>query len=523
MLDILAESPLLTLFIVVTVGAILGAIPFGKVRLGAAGALFIGLALSASNPSLGEGMAIVQSLGLSLFVYTVGVSAGAAFFSQIRQQLSLMTTAFICAGVGAVVTILMAHLLDVPKALATGLYTGALTAAPALDTATRIAGSEEPSVGYAFGYPIGVIVGILLVSSIVGRTWRGEKDTPSLAGQGLTAISVEVNRHVNLRDIPEWRTQKIRVSYLQRGDITRVAIPGEDLEKDDRIVMVGTSDNVEAAAKRVGTRLPTHLADNRRNVRFERIVVSNPDVACHTIAELNLPARYGALVTRVRRGDLDLLASDDFALQMGDRVAVVMPRDQQNAIQDLFGDSERRVSEVDALGLGMGLVLGMLLGLVSFPMPGGSTFSLGPAAGPLIVGMMLGALRRTGPIIWSLPEAANLTIRQLGLLLFLAGLGLTAGPKFATILMSPLAWKAGALAAVVAIVACTGVLVSGKWIIKLSAPRTAGGIAGFLGQPAVLEAAESKVADERISSAYAALFAFSIVVKIILVPLIWSL
>lgn len=523
MVEILTSSPLLTLFVVVSAGAIIGSIPFGRIKFGAAGALFVGLALSAIAPELGENMAIVQSLGLSLFVYTVGVGAGAAFFSQLRQQLPLMTLAAGCAILGAAATLALAHLLDIPKALATGLYTGALTAAPALDAASRIAGNEEPSVGYAFGYPIGVFVGIVAVSMIAGRAWTGEKDTPSLAGLGLSAKTVKISERINLRSIPEWKKQDIRVSYLHRGDVTRVAIPGEDLEKGDEVVIVGLPRAVDDVAARLGTIMRTHLADDRRDIEFERIVVSNPDIASHTIAELNLPAQYGAIVTRVRRGDLDLLARDDFALQLGDRVAVVVPREHLDEIQDFFGDSERRVSEIDALALGMGLVLGMLLGLVSFPMPGGDSFSLGPAAGPLIVGMLLGALRKTGPLIWTLPEAANLTIRQLGLLLFLAGLGLTAGPKFGSILLSPMAWKAGLLALLVSAIACVGMVIGGRWICKLSAPRTAGGVAGFLGQPAVLEAATAKVADERVESAYAALFAFAIVVKIVLVPLVWNM
>ncbi len=523
MIEILSQSPLLTLFIVVALGAIIGSIPFGRIKFGAAGALFVGLALSAVDPSLGDNMAIVQSLGLSLFVYTVGVGAGAAFFGQLRQQLPLMSLAAGCSVVGAGATLLLASLLNIPKELATGLFTGALTAAPALDAATRIAGNESPSVGYAFGYPIGVFVGIVAVSMVAGRKWAGVKDTPSLAGLGLESTTVKISERISLRAIPEWQRQDIRVSYLHRGHTMRVALPGEDLEKDDEVVIVGLPQSVDDVAARIGTVMPTHLADDRSDIEFERLVVSNPDIASRTIAELNLPAQYGAIVTRVRRGDLDLLARDDFTLQIGDRVAVVVPREHLDEMQELFGDSERRVSEVDALALGMGLVLGMLLGLVSFPMPGGESFSLGPAAGPLIVGMLLGALRKTGPLIWTLPEAANLTIRQLGLLLFLAGLGLTAGPKFAGVLVSPMAWRAGLLALLVAAVACVGMIVGGRWIAKLSAPRTAGGVAGFLGQPAVLEAAAAKVADERIESAYAALFAFSIVVKIVLVPLVWNL
>ena len=150
-------------------------------------------------------------------------------------------------------------------------------------------------------------------------------------------------------------------------------------------------------------------------------------------------------------------------------------------------------------------------------------FALGPAAGPLLVGMVLGALRRTGPVVWALPGSANRTLRQLGLLLFLAGLGLTAGPEFAQMLASPTAWRAAVLSAVVALLSCLALLIAARWVLDLSAPRAAGAVAGFLGQPAVLEAANAKAADERIEAAYATLFAFSIVVKILLVPVIWNL
>lgn len=523
MIEILSSSPLLTLFAVVSIGAVLGSIPLGKIRFGAAGALFVGLAFSAKAPKLGENMAIVQSIGLAFFVYTVGVGAGATFFSQLRQQTPLIAAAAVCSLVGAVATVALTHILDVPRDLATGLFTGALTAAPALDAATRIADSQSPSIGYAFGYPLGVIIGIVIVSLVVGRTWKGLRDTPSLAGVGLNAVTVHVTAPINIRDIPEWKAQEVRISYLRRQGRVRVALPGEDLEVGDDVVVVGIPDAVDRAVTMLGKRLDTHLAHHRDTVDFERIVVSNPDVASRTIAELNLPAQFGAIVTRVRRGDLDLLAADDFVLQLGDRVAVVVPANELDAVQDYFGDSERRISEIDALGFGMGMVLGMLLGLVSFPMPGGASFSLGPAAGPLIVGMMLGGLRRTGPIIWTLPEAANLTIRQIGLLLFLAGLGLTSGPAFARLLASPMALKATVLAIIVGAIACLSMVVAGRGVLKLSAPRTAGGIAGFLGQPAVLQAASARVKDERVEAAYATLFAIAIIVKILLVPFVWNL
>ncbi|WIK64450.1 aspartate:alanine exchanger family transporter [Gleimia hominis] len=517
MFQLLTEHPLLTFFLVVALGATLGQVRFGPLRFGAAGALFVGLALSAAHPALGENMALLQSMGLALFVYTVGISAGSTFMSQLRQQTPLMVAAALASILGAVVAVLVALSLNVPFDLTAGLYTGALTAAPALDTALQLTDTAAPSAGYAVGYPFGVLVGLIAVSMVAVAKWKGEKDTPSMAGTRLEARTAHVKQQVNVRDVNAWKQGRVRMSYLRRADRTRVVVPGEDLLPDDKIVIVGPPQAVEAAIREVGEEAAQHLADDRRHVDFERITVSNPDVAGRSIAHLNLPVKFGAVITRVRRGDLEILATDELQLQPGDQVSVAVPSAELRAVSAYLGDSEKRVSEVDALALGLGLVLGMFLGLVTFPMPGGGTFSLGAAAGPLIVGMVLGGLRRTGVLVWSMPEAANLTIRQLGLLFFLGALGLGAGSEFWGILTSPLGWRA-VLLAVVTVAASLILIVFAGWFLKLSAPRTAGAVAGFLGQPAVYQEASAKVSDERVEAAYAGLFAFSIITKILLVP-----
>lgn len=522
MAELLSSSPLLTLFLVVAVGAALGAIRIGPLRLGAAGALFVGLALSAWSPEAGAGMAIVQQVGLAFFVYTVGVAAGSTFFADLRRHTSLLVACALVCLLGAVVSVLLGHLLGLDRSLVTGLFTGALTAAPALDAAVRITGDAQPAVGYAFGYPIGVIVGIVIVSMTVVRAWLGPKDTPSLAGRGLDSVTVRVACTVNTRHVPAWRDQRIRMSYLRREGRTRVVVPGEDLLAGDHVLLVGDGPSLDETVAELGERVDHHLADDRSDVAFERIVVSNPDVAGRTIAELNMAPRFGGVVTRVRRGDLDLLARDDLALQMGDHVAVVVPTEELDAVQTWFGDSEKRVAEVDAMAFGIGMVLGLLVGAIPVPLPGGASFALGPAAGPLVVGMLLGGLRRTGPLVWTLPTSANLTIRQIGLMLFLAGLGLGAGPRMAGLLASDDGWRALVLSFVVVLVCCVAQVVAGR-VIGLSAPRTAGAVAGFLGQPAVLQAADARVGDERIEAAYATLFAFSIIVKVLLVPLVTTL
>ena len=522
MASLFASSPLLALFVVVALGAAIGAIRIGPLRFGAAGALFVGLIVSALHPEVvSNHMSIVQPMGLAFFVYCVGISAGATFFQNLRKQTNLLALTTIVCVVGAVIALVGGRLLGLSSGLTSGLFTGALTAAPALDTATRLTGDANAAVGYAFGYPVGVIGGILVVTITVTRKWVGPKDTPSLAGSSLEAVSIRVSKHINTRDIDAWRDQRVRLSYLRRDGRTRVTAPGEDLLPGDHVVMVGDPASIKETAPLVGEILDHNLEDDRSDLAFERIVVSNPDVAGRSVCELNVTKRFGAVITRVRRGDLDLLARDDLDLQLGDHVAVVVPTDELDNIAEWLGDSERRVAEVDGMAFGIGLVLGLLLGIVSFPLPGGQGFQLGAAAGPLIVGMLLGALRRTGPLVWTLPAAANLTIRQIGLMLFLAALGLNAGPQFASLLGSPEGWRAALLAAVMVVVCCVLQAVGAKFI-GLSSARAAGGIAGFLGQPAVLQAADARVTDERIEAAYATLFAFAIIVKILLLPVITS-
>ena len=522
MASLFASSPLLALFVVVALGAAIGAIRIGPLRFGAAGALFVGLIVSALHPEVvSNHMSIVQPMGLAFFVYCVGISAGATFFQNLRKQTNLLALTTIVCVVGALIALVGGRLLGLSSGLTSGLFTGALTAAPALDTATRLTGDPNAAVGYAFGYPVGVIGGILIVTITVTRKWVGPKDTPSLAGASLEAVSIHVSKQINTRDIAAWREQRVRLSYLRRDGRTRVIAPGEDLLPGDHVVMVGDPESIKETAPLVGEILDHNLEDDRSDLAFERIVVSNPDVAGRSVCELNVTKRFGAVITRVRRGDLDLLARDDLDLQLGDHVAVVVPTDELDDVAEWLGDSERRVAEVDGMAFGIGLVLGLLLGIVSFPLPGGQGFQLGAAAGPLIVGMLLGALRRTGPLVWTLPAAANLTIRQIGLMLFLAALGLNAGPQFASLLGSPEGWRAALLAAVMVVVCCVLQAVGAKFI-GLSSARAAGGIAGFLGQPAVLQAADARVTDERIEAAYATLFAFAIIVKILLLPVITS-
>ena len=521
MVDLLSSSPLLTIFIVVALGAALGAIPFGPLRLGAAGALFIGLFIGSFVPDIGDALGLIQSLGLALFVYMVGLSAGQTFFSDLKRQAPIMGWAVLILILSATGAIFLGRAFDVDADLVAGIFAGSLTSTPALAAANDATGSGLPSVGYAIGYPVGVVLAILVVAWVVGRDWPGRNDTDSLAGQDIQAVSVHVSHPMAVRNVKGFAEQELRMSYLRREGRTRVISPGEELIEGDEVLLVGTGPVVSAAVDQVGERIPEHLANDRAQVDFRHFVVSNDNLAGRTIAELNLAARFGGVVTRVSRGDLEMLARDDLILELGDRALVVVPRESFDEVTAFFGDSVRGVSSFSALSVGVGMALGLLLGMVEISLPGDTTFALGAAAGPLLIGMILGALHRTGPIIWQVPQAANLTIRQLGLLIFLAAVGIAAGPAFAETAFTATGATAVVLGAAVVLVSAIGLAIIGRFS-GLSAPRVAGAIAGMVGQPAILSYATGRRDDERIESGYAALFALCIIVKILLIHLILS-
>lgn len=330
------------------------------------------------------------------------------------------------------------------------------------------------------------------------------------------AVTAAVRRPTTLAEVPGYAEQAVRMSYLARDGKVRVIRPDEELRPGDEVVVVGPGLRVESAVEHLGDRLEGHLAHDRRSVDFERFVVSDKRLAGRSLAELDLPGRFDGVVTRVRRGDLDLLGRDDLTLELGDRVLAVVPRERLREVKRFFGDSERGVSQFDPLSAGIGLGLGIVVGLVAIPLPGGVAVALGSAAGPLVVGMVLGHVERTGRLVWGMPLYANLAVRQLGLFLFLAAVGLASGKAFAERAFTPEGAAMVATAAVAVGAACALTWLGAK-AVGVSAPRAGGAIAGLIGQPALLAHAISRATDERVESGYAALFALAILVKILVV------
>jgi putative transport protein len=309
------------------------------------------------------------------------------------------------------------------------------------------------------------------------------------------------------------------ISRVQRGDEQIVPSKYTVLLLGDVLELVGTRDALQHAVPYFGKPSQIEPDASRARVDMRRILVSKKDLAGRTIKELCLDRKFHAQVTRLRRADVDLIPSPEFRLELGDRLRVVAARETLPEVAKFFGDSERELAEVDFIGLALGLCLGLIL--ARFPLTlFGTTVTLGVAGGPLLVALLLGRLGRTGRISWTLPHETNRALRELGLLLFLAGVGVTAGAGLDQ-LAGGSALRLLLLGMLVTLAATTIVLVLTRFWAKEGAIASLGVSSGMQTQPATLAAAfELSAKSEETYVAYSIVYPVAMIGKILLAQLI---
>ena len=522
--EFLAEHPLLVLFLVLTIGTALGAVKVRGVSLGPAGALFAGLALSAVVPDLAEVVpALLGTLGLTLFAYTIGLAGGPSFFTGLRRTAPTMLAAVAVFAGLAMVAHLLGRALGLAPGDIAGTYAGAVTNTPGLAAAVDATGTNEPVVGYSLAYPFGVVGIILVIVAGLGWSRRAPTSEDREPPQPANHLTVEVTREnlPPLVELSDFEDAQLVFSRVRRGETERT--PGSDLvlRPGDLVTVVGPRDPLRRFAEWIGRPTERDLPLDRTQVDFRWVVLSNARYAGATIADLDL-GRFGAVAGYVRRGDVDLVAHPDLVIELGDRVRVVAPRDRLDEATAELGGSERAAVVAQPVGFALGLLLGLGLGVVPIPLPG-LTLELGTAAAPLLVGLTLGRVGRTGPVVWQLPYATNQALRQFGVLLFLATVGLSAGPEFATALTTVRGVTLLTFGAVLTLLAGIALLLLGR-SLQLSGPRLAGTLAGAQNQPAILSfAVERAGGDDRVNIAYALLFPPTFVVKILAAQVLASL
>ena len=540
MLGILRDNPLLLLFLVAGIGFPLGRIQVAGVRLGVAAVLFVGLAFGALDPSL-KLPEIIYQFGLALFVYCIGLSSGHGFFRSFRGKglvYSLLAVATVL--LTALLLLIPHYMLHLSPAETAGVFSGILTSTPALAAAveylTRTGAAAQiaqPVVGYSIAYPVSVI-GVILAIYTAQRVFRIDyaaevrslKDLPGVP-EDITCWTLRVERPEavgrTVHDLVVVHHLKVVLGRIRRGQHAEVANWGSRLELGDLVTAVGTVEELERAADAIGCVSEQQADLDRSEVDMRQVFVSNPDVAGRSLRELELTHRFGVVVSRVWRGDMEFLPHADMVLELGDRVRVLARRDRMEEVAHYLGDSFRAVSEIDVATLGLGMVLGIAVGLVPIPLPGGITIRLGLAGGPMIVALVLGFLQRTGPLVWVMPYSANLLLRQIGLTIFLAAIGTRSGYEFAQMLTQARGWAIlGACAAIIFIAAWAMLYVGYRWL-KIPMGLLTGLLTGMQNQSATLGYALEEAQNDLPNVGYVTVYPVAMVVKIILAPVLIAL
>ena len=526
--DTLATNPVLLLLVTIAAGLVVGSVRVGGFSLGVAAVLFAGIAIGALDDRFVLPDAI-WVLGLSLFVYLVGLSSGPGFVTALRRR-GLAANGLV---VGAVVTASLVavaghELLGLSAARAAGTFAGGETNTPALAAAVEAlkgkAGFDklaaEPIVGYSLSYPLGVLLPLLVVWLALRRArGRGTRPVPPLVVQ-----TVLVEHPVGtLEEVRGRHRGAVAFGRLQRDVHVQAASATLAPVRGDLLSVVGPREEVDAVVDELGHRAPDEIELDRHDLDYRRMAVSSRRVAGRRIRDLDLGSRFGASATRLRRGDLDLVADPETQLELGDRIRIVAPPSRMKEIAQFFGDSYRALAEIDLLAFSLGMAAGLALGAVTVPVPGGG-FSLGSAGGPLVVGLVLGALGRTGPFVWQPPYTAALTLRQLGMVLFLAGIGLRAGPAFASAIAKPSALLVIATGFAVTTAAVLVFMVGATRLLRLPTRTLIGTLAGMQTQPAVLAYACNELEDEReVSLGYASVLPLAMITKIVIAQILIAL
>ncbi|MEQ1833326.1 MAG: TrkA C-terminal domain-containing protein [Candidatus Eisenbacteria bacterium] len=522
--DLLATQPMLLLFVVLAVGYAAGRLRVAGVQLGIAAVLFAGLAAGALSPAF-ELPEFVRSFGLVIFVYAIGIASGPGFVASFRRQ-GLRDLAWTVGllGLAAGVMLLASHGLGWSPGLCAGMFCGTLTNTPALAAVLERlpAGDTSAVVGYSVAYPAGAL-GLLLALAVARRRWRGELARTARRGELEVRFVLVTRADATATPVKTLLRQwGVRARFVRRRRAGEWALlsPDQALEPGDLVTVVGLPEALDAVVAQVGEDSDERVELHSNELDQRRIFVSSPEVAGHSLAVLRTLTRFGALVTRVRRGDADLVPEGRTVLQLGDRVRVVAPRERMAEVSRFFGDSYRALGEIDAVSFGLGIALGLLLGLVPLPLPGGTFFRLGPAGGPLVMGLLLGARGRTGPIVWQLPYSAGLTLRQLGLALFLAALGVNAGTPFVATFRAGGGGELLAVAALVTTLTATLALLSSSRWLGAPAGLAMGLTAGVHTQPAGLAFATDTTHDDSPGIGYASVSPIATVSKILLAQLL---
>ncbi len=509
------------LFVIIALGIMLGNLKIKGFSLDLSAVIFVALLAGHLGYIVPQ---IFQPVGLVFFIFTIGMQAGPGFFDAFRKYgRQLIITGTILVGSAALLAYIFFIIYGVDKALAVGIFNGALTSTPGLAAGIEATGSSDSAVAYGLAYPVGVI-GVILFVQFAPRLLRinirkEEKDFEAQLMEEHPEIHnrkfVVENKNIFGKTIGELGIGSMTHTVLSRvkhdGEVftpTRETV----LHEGDIVKVVGTDEALERAHVLFGKEIDIDLSFGK-DYKVNWLLVTNKKVVGKSFREVNFKA-YGATVTRIRRSGIDITPGPGNRLRFGDKLLIAAPADDMKGIRKMLGNNEKRLSETNFLPIALGIIIGVLLGQIQFPFFGLFDFKLGITGGVLTAALVLSRLGKTGPIIWSMSGSATMLLRKLGLLLFMASVGTQAGSTLAETIANQGAQLIG-IGVVITLLPMIITLLVGHYIFKMNHLSLMGVITGSMTSTPGLAAIDSKTSSNAPSVGYATVYPVALVLMIL--------
>ena len=528
----------IVLSLISAIGVYLGRLKVFGISLGITFVFFTGIIAGHLGIAINKDMLLfAQNFGLIVFVYTLGLQVGPGFFGSLKKggvALNMMGLAVIALGIGCTLLLHWVTGLSIP--ILSGLLCGAVTNTPALGAAQQALLQVHPdaydtvtqmALGTAVTYPLGV-VGVILAIVLLRQCFAPKQTrTQKEPEKGTNVAEFQVlNPSIYGRSIQEvmrLTDKHFVISRLWHNG--KVTIPTSDtiLREKDHLLIISEKGDVESIEVLFGQQeqrdwnkpdIDWNAIDSQLISR--RIVITRNRVNGVKLGSLRLRNLYGINITRVNRAGIDLLASPDLRLQIGDRLTIVGEHNAVNNVGLILGNEMKRLDNPNLLAIFIGLTLGVLLGSIPFAIPGMSTpIKLGIAGGPIIVGILMGAFGPRFHLTTYTTSSANLMMRQFGIVIYLAGLGLDSGAHFfETVFRAEgLLWIGLGFLLTIVPVLIMGFIASR--VFKLDYAHNTGMLCGSMANPMALNYANSTVEGDEPSVAYATVYPLSMFIRVI--------
>lgn len=528
---------LVALGVVVASGLAVGAIRVRGIGLGIAGVLFAGLlAGHLGVPISPEVLQFLRDFGLILFVFAIGMQIGPGFADSLRRSgLKLNIAASAGVVLGTALAAAIGLLLHLNPGVIVGILAGATTNTPSLAAAQAVlsdraheAASTLAPAGYAIAYPMGVmgtIIAMLIARVGLARHGSAAEAPPAPETSRRARANIEIT-NPNLHDVELRRLGILAESGLvvtRRLSAGRIEVPvgSTRLQLGDVILVVGSPARLEEFRLLLGRESPIDLHEVPSAITSKRIVVTNRQILGRSIRELDLANRLGVTISRVSRAGVELAPSPDFRFNFADSVLAVGPEDRLGELASTLGDSARTLEHAHLIPVFAGIALGVAVGGIPIELPGlPGTVKLGLAGGPLIVAILLSRLGRIGPMVCYLPLSANFALREMGIAIFLACVGVGSGPAFVEAATSwdGLSWFAVGTAVTVLPLLAVGVLA--RFWLKFDQATTSGLLAGSMTDPPALAFANSLTRSEVPGMAYSTVYPLTMLMRIVCIQIL---